>query len=339
MAEGTKPTGMAALLQPPVLVAVDSFKGTYTAAEAAGWICEGFEAGGRAAEPCPLADGGEGTVAALTDGVGVERVSVIVSDPLGRPVEAGYTLTDSGRTAIVETADAIGLVLLADDERNPEVASSAGAGELIAAAARSGAGEVLICLGGSATVDGGIGLMSAINDAGGIGGIKLTVICDVRATWEQAAPLFGPQKGADPAAVERLSRELDGVAATLRKDPRGVMHTGAAGGVSGALWSEYGAALVSGAPFVLDRIGFDRRMRASRAVIVGEGRMDSTTLLGKAPGEAATRARQAGVPCAAICGQDALDPIEARIIDLQYVIEAGDPAGFRAAGERLASLM
>ena len=327
------------LRTPPVLVAVDSFKGTFAAPEVAAWICEGFELGGRAAEACPLADGGEGTVAALTLGVESERVDLAVADPLGRQVQAGYTLIDDGRTAIVETADAIGLVLLTEDERDPEVASSAGAGELIAAAGQSGASEVLICLGGSATVDGGIGLMSAINDAGGTGGAKLTVICDVRATWEQAAPLFGPQKGADPAAVKRLSKELDSVADTLRKDPRGVMYTGAAGGVSGALWAEYGASLVPGAPFVLDRLGFDKRMRASRAVIVGEGRMDSTTLLGKAPGEAATRARQAGVPCAAICGQNALEPIAARIIDLQYTLEAGDPDGFRAAGQRLAELM
>ena len=322
-----------------MLVAVDAFKGTFAAADVAGWICEGFELGGRAAEPCPLADGGEGTIAALTQGVESERVTLTVSDPLGRPIEAGYTLIDGGATAIVETADAIGLVLLSEAERNPEVATSAGAGELIAAAGQSGAAEVLVCLGGSATVDAGIGLMSAINDAGGTGDSKLTVICDVRATWEQAAPLFGPQKGADPAAVERLGKELDAVADTLRKDPRGVMYTGAAGGVSGALWAEYGAKLVPGAPFVLDRLGFDKRMRASRAVIVGEGRMDSTTLLGKAPGEAATRARQAGVPCAAICGQNALDLIGARIIDLQYTVEAGDPDAFRAAGQQLAALI
>ena len=322
-----------------MLVAVDSFKGTYAAPDVARLICEGFELGGRAAEPCPLADGGEGTVAALTEGVDSERVTLTVSDPLGRPVEAGYTLIDGGATAIVETADAIGLVLLSEDERDPEVATSAGAGELIAAAGQSGVAEVLICLGGSATVDAGIGLMSAINDAGGTGDAKLTVICDVRATWEQAAPLFGPQKGASPAAVERLAKELDAVAETLRKDPRGVMYTGAAGGVSGALWAEYGASLVPGAPFVLDRVGFDKRMRASRAVIVGEGRMDSTTLLGKAPGEAATRARQAGVPCAAICGQNALDLIEARIIDLQYTLEAGNPVAFRDAGQQLAALI
>jgi len=327
------------LLEPPVLVAPDSFKGTFRAAEVAALICEGFVAGGRAAEPCPLADGGEGTIEALSAGMEVERVPVVVSDPLGREVDAGFALVDGGATAIVESAEAIGLALLAEDERDPERTSSAGAGELIAAAATSGATEVVVCLGGSSTVDGGIGLMSAINDHGGLGDVTVTVACDVRATWEQAAPVFGPQKGAGPGAVERLARELDGVAATLRKDPRGVALTGAAGGVAGALWAEHRAKLVPGAAFVLDRIGFDRRMRASRAVIVGEGRIDSTTLLGKAPGEAATRARQAGVPCAAVCGVDALDPVEARIIDLQYVIEAGEPDALRSAGERLASLI
>ena len=125
----------------------------------------------------------------------------------------------------------------------------------------------------------------------------------------------------------------------LRRDPTGLNFTGAAGGLGGALWSELGAELVAGAQFMMVRIGFDARMKASRALVVGEGRMDSTTLLGKAPGEAATRARQAGIPCAAVCGENALDPMEERIIDLQLVVEAGDPASLREAGRLLAKAM
>ncbi|CAB4880431.1 MAG: glycerate kinase [Actinobacteria bacterium] len=339
------PTGNE-LRQPPVLVAPDSFKGTFHAIEVAKALCAGFQDGGRAADACPLADGGEGTLEALTAGDrSTELHSIEVGDPLGRPVTARYALIENGKTAVVETAEAVGLVLLTEAERNPEVVSSAGAGELILAALEQGVDEVLVGLGGSATVDGGRGLLAVLKEAGRTlsagrrTGPKITVLCDARSPWEEAAKVFGPQKGADPAAVARLTKEMVQQAKSMRKDPTGINYTGAAGGIGGALWSECGAELVAGAQFVMDRVNFDARMRASRAVIVGEGRMDSSTLLGKAPGEAATRARQAGVPCAAVCGVNALDPVEERIIDLQVVIEAGDLKQLRAAGRTLADLI
>lgn len=125
----------------------------------------------------------------------------------------------------------------------------------------------------------------------------------------------------------------------MRKDPRGIDRTGAAGGLAGALWSECGAELVAGAPWVMNELGFNRRLLSSRSLIVGEGRLDASTLLGKAPGEAATRARQAGFGCAAVCGVNGLEPIEERILDLQAVVEAGTPSELQAAGARLAELV
>jgi len=335
-----------ALLQPPILVAPDAFKGTFTAREVAEAVAKGVEEGGRAADRCPLADGGEGTMEALTNGVdGVEFRDVEVTAPMGNKVTARFALI--GTTAIVETAEAIGLVLVPEDARNPELATSRGAGEMIAAAVEAGATEILVGVGGSATVDGGRGTLEALNEAGLVvtgprrpqGFPSITVLCDARAAWEEAARIFGPQKGADQSAVKRLTTQMVRQAKGMRKDPTGVNYTGGAGGVSGILWSEAGGELLPGAPYVMERLRFDERMRASRSVIVGEGRMDSSTLIGKAPGEAATRARQAGFGCAAVCGANALDLVEERIIDLQVVIEAGDLKSLQAAGKTLAGLI
>ena len=147
--------------------------------------------------------------------------------------------------------------------------------------------------------------------------------------------MFGPQKGADPAMVERLRERLDRLAATFPRDPRGVPMTGGAGGLSGGLWAAHGATLEAGAPWVLDALSFDERMRASRAVVTGEGKLDEQTLEGKLVGEIGTRARQAGVPLHAIVGTDALDPFGKRIIDLQRTIEATTLEELEAAGETL----
>jgi glycerate kinase len=214
-------------------------------------------------------------------------------------------------------------------------ASTYGTGELIAAAAQAGAAVILVAVGGSATTDGGAGAIEAIEAAGGIGRAKIVILTDVRTVWEDAPKVFGPQKGADAATIERLEQRLDALAATLPQDPRGVPMTGAAGGLSGGLWAKYGAALEPGAPFVLDALDFDERMRASRAVVTGEGKLDDQSLQGKLVGEIGTRTRQAGVPCHAIVGTDALDGFGKRIIDLQMVQEATNLEELEAAGERL----
>ncbi|WP_205696552.1 glycerate kinase [Conexibacter sp. SYSU D00693] len=325
---------------PPVLVAPDSFKGTLRATEVASAIGRGLErAGLHPPDLCPIADGGDGTAEVLLLAMGGEVRAAPATDPLDRPLKAGFALVDGGGTAIVEVAEASGLARVAPEERDPVTASTRGTGELIVAAAAAGAEVVLVAAGGSATTDGGAGALEAIADAGGLGATTLVVLCDVRTPFEEAAVRFGPQKGADPPTVELLTERLHDHAARLPRDPRGVPHTGAAGGLAGGLWATHGARLVNGANVVLDELDYDTRMRAARAVVVGEGRLDATTLQGKALGEAATRARQAGVPCHAVVGQDALGLLERRILDLQVLLEAGTIAELEDAGERLAALL
>jgi glycerate 2-kinase len=320
----------------PVLVAPDSFKGTFSAAEVAGAIGRGLErAGLMPPDLCPVADGGEGTMDALLPRLGGEVVAAPAHDPLGRELNGCFALVEDGGTAIVETATASGLSLVAEDERDAWAASTYGTGELIAAAAAAGAQVIVVAVGGSATTDGGAGALEAIEEAGGLGGARLVVLCDVRTPFEDAPKVFGPQKGADPAMVNRLERRLDELVSGWSRDPRGVPMTGCAGGLSGGLWAAHGAVLEPGAPWVLDALDFDARMRASRAVVTGEGKLDEQTLQGKLVGEIGTRARQAGVPLHAIVGTDALDAFGKRIIDLMRVIEATDLGEMEAAGEAL----
>jgi len=321
--------------RPPVLVAPDSFKGTFRATEIAAAISRGLERSGWQADLCPVADGGEGTLEVLLTALGGETAGARVHDPLGREIDAGFGLIEEGGTAIVEVAAATGLGLVEERERDAERASSTGTGELIATAAATGPQVILVAAGGSASTDGGAGAIAAIQDAGGLGGARLVVLCDVRTPFERAAEVFAPQKGADRDAVRRLARRLRALALELPRDPRGVPMTGAAGGLAGGLWATFGATLEPGAAFVLDALGFDARMRAARAVVTGEGRIDLQTLEGKAVGEVATRCRQAGVPCHAIVGVRDLDPFEARILDLVTIDEATTLPALEAAGARL----
>lgn len=326
-------------MDPFVVVAPDSFKGTLRAAEVAAALERGLEAGGWHCDRCPVADGGEGTAEALLLALGGETAAATVHDPLGRQVRAGFALLEEGGTAVVEVAQASGLGLVAPHERDAEAASSRGTGELILAAAEAGAAVVLVAAGGSATTDGGAGALAAIEEAGGLGDARLVVLCDVATPWERAAAVFGPQKGADASGVRRLADRLDRLAAELPRDPRGVPMTGAAGGLSGGLWAALGARLVGGAGFVLEAVGFDARMRAARAVVTGEGRLDASTLEGKLVGELATRCRQAGVPAHAVVGRDALSDFDKRRLDLQHVLEATTAPEVEAAGRRLADLI
>jgi glycerate kinase len=320
----------------PVLVAPDAFKGSFSAEEVAQALERGLASVGVRAVSMPIADGGEGTGAVLRHRFGGELRSAAVSDPLGRKHEAEYVMLTDGR-AIVEVARASGLTAVAESERDAEAASSVGTGELAIAALESGARTILIAAGGSASTDGGAGAIDAIHAAGGLRGARLVVICDVRTPYERAAARFGPQKGADEAAVARLERRLERLASTLPRDPRGVPMGGAAGGLAGGLWAAFDARLEAGAAFVLDAIGFDRALRASHAVVLGEGRLDGTTLEGKALAEAATRARQLGVPAHAIVGTVALDAFDARILDLQTIRAAGELTRIESAARELAA--
>jgi glycerate 2-kinase len=316
------------------LVAPDSFKGTLGATEVAGAIAAGLRGGGLEAVELPVADGGEGTLEVLVGALGGELRSVSVTDPLGRAVEASFALLADGESAVVESARASGLGLVAEGERDPFGATTRGTGELIAAAVEAGARRVIVTVGGSATTDGGAGAVTALEEAGARP--RLEMWCDVRTAWEDAAWVFGPQKGADPATVKRLQRRLSRLAARAPKDPRGVAMTGAAGGLAGGLWAFRGAQLVAGAPAVLNAIGFDALMRQATFVVTGEGRLDRQTFQGKAVFEVAIRARQSGVACHAIVGESTLEPFEERILDLQTITQATVPADLEAAGAALA---
>ena len=315
----------------PVLVAPDKFKGTFTAAEVAAAVATGLRAGGREAVELPVADGGDGTI----DVLGGEIRTAPATDPLGRPIEARFSILPDGR-GLVEVAEASGLSRLQENERNAEAAWAAdtrGTGELIAAAVQAGAREVIVAAGGSATTDGGAGALAALDEAGVRP--RLVVASDVRTEWQDAARVFAPQKGADAATVKRLEHRLDELAAAAPRDPRGVLMSGCAGGLGGGLWAYRGARLLSGAALVLDAIGFDSAMRDARFVITGEGRMDAGTVAGKAAGEVATRCRQGGVGCHAVTGVNDLDPFHARLLDLQTITEARTLEELEAAGRAL----
>lgn len=320
-----------------VLVAPDSFKGTFSSAEVAAAIGRGLEAAGHEVDLCPIADGGEGTLVALAPALGLSLATATVTDPLGREIDADFAVGDG--VGVVEMAAASGLGLVGEDERDALAATTFGTGELILAAIDAGARVVYVGVGGSATTDGGTGAIEAIRRAGGLGAARLIVLCDVRTPFEDAARVFGPQKGASPDDVRRLSRRLAALARRLDRDPRGIPMTGGAGGLSGGLWAAFGAELVPGAAFILDEIDFDRRMRAARAVITGEGKLDQQSLAGKAVSEVATRARQAGVPSYAIVGRRELDAFGMRVLDLQVVEEAGTLRDIEAAGWTLATVV
>lgn len=194
----------------PAVVAPDSFKGTLAATEVAAALARGLRSAGQDAVELPIGDGGEGTMDALLAARGGELRSAVVADPLGRPVDAAYGLLDDGRTAVVEMAQASGLWRVVEDERDALAATTRGTGELIAAAADAGAREVIVAVGGSATTDGGRGALEALDEAAVR--VSMLVACDVRTPWEEAARVFGPQKGADPETVARLERRLDELA-------------------------------------------------------------------------------------------------------------------------------
>jgi glycerate kinase len=310
------------------LVAPDSFKGTFDAATVAEAIAAGVEAGGGSADRCPVADGGEGTMDVLLGALGGERRTTRVHDPLRRPIEASFGLLGGGQTAIVETAQASGLSLLAPEERDPERADTYGTGELIAAAIDTGGRTVLLAAGGSATTDGGRGAIEALRQSDA----AIEVLCDVRTPYEEAARVFAPQKGASPEEVERLTEKLDAFAAELPRDPRGLPMTGAAGGLSGGLWA-HGATLRAGADFVLDALDFDARLARADAVVSGEGRFDSQSLEGKIVGEIATRCAAAGKPLHLIVGQNGLR--KGATASISSVVAASSLEEIEAAGGEL----
>ncbi len=323
-----------------VVIAVDSFKGSLSSAEAAAALAEGI----RKAEPSfeisciPIADGGEGTIDAVQSVRGGERIEVDATDPLGRPRRVPYLLLRDEATAVVELAQASGLPLLEPAERNPLKTTTLGTGQVLRSAIEAGARRIVLGVGGSATNDGGVGLSRALGarflDAGGqevrpvgealpeISEIDLSAVPEeVRETAFNvatdvrnplfgplgAAQIYGPQKGADEAAVNRLDQGLEHLATVIQRatgiDVATLPGAGAAGGVGACLAGLFNAEIVAGFDAIAAVIGLDDAIAHADVVITGEGKLDGQTLSGKVPYGVARRAREEDVPVFAVAGE------------------------------------
>ena len=342
-----------------IAIVPNPFKGSLTAAEAAGCI----ERGLRKALPniytikIPMADGGDGTLLAIVGATGGKKVKCSVCDPLGRKIQSTFGLTGDGRTAVIEMALASGLALLKSNERNPLFTSSRGTGELIRAALDLHVNEIIIGIGGSATNDGGVGIARALGikfldvrgcelaDKGGaltklsridisgmdvrLKNVTISVACDVDnplCGLRGAARVYGPQKGATPAMVEQLDGGLKRLASVIRKDLRvkvaKLPGAGAAGGQGAGLVAFLGARLGPGADIVINAVGLEKNLVGCDLVITGEGRMDGQTVFGKAPAAVAKVARKLGIPIIAICGSLGPDASKVRDIGIQALFSA-----------------
>lgn len=348
-----------------VVVAPAPFKGAASASDAAHAIATGLRAAGRGLEVSlvPVADGGEGTRDALVARDGQVR-SFEVSDPLGRRVSAAIGLLKGATpTAVVELAAASGYERLADGERDVMATGTHGTGQLIRAALDFNPRRVILTLGGSATTDGGLGIVRALGgrildaegrDLAGTGAdlarvarldltdldrrmedVDVVIAGDVTNPLvgpDGAAAIFGPQKGATPDQVAELDAGLGNLADVLvaagRPDVRDLPGGGAAGGVAGTMVALFGATITSGADLVLDVVGIDAALDGADLCITGEGRLDSQSLDGKAPVVVARRAGARGVPTVCLCGQLALGPRRVREAGFAaaFTIGSGDPS-------------
>jgi glycerate kinase len=329
---------------PKILVAPNAFKESLTAMEAADAIAEGI---GRILPRAtiikiPIADGGDGTLEAVVAGTRGRIFKMRVTGPLGRQIKAEYGITGDGKTAIIEMSRASGLALVPPGQRNPMVTNSVGTGELILAALNRGTCHILLGIGGSATVDGGIGALQALGvrfldlrgkpvGHGGNGLLaiesidmsrvppplkraRIQVACDVDNPMvgpKGAAAVFGPQKGATTAMVKQLDRGLAKLADLIEKTTgrriARIAGTGAAGGISGSLLGLLGAQLQPGSKLVFDLLKVRQAVSKVNWVITGEGRIDFQTPFGKAPGMLAKLAAQHRVPVIGIAGDIADD--------------------------------
>lgn len=354
-----------------VVVALDSFKGSVSAAQA----CAAFAGGLRQARPdvtvreLPIADGGEGTVDAAV-AAGLVRREAIVTGPLGQPVRAEYAFGQG--QAVIESASACGLHLLPElpSSQTVRAASSYGVGELIGLAIADGATQVVVGLGGTACVDGGVGLATALGvrllDEGGrplVSDARFTELRRLRRpTWDGAVQLvaavdvnnpllgssgashvFGPQKGASSLDVEELERGLCRWAKVVG-DATGVDGArrpgmGAGGGIAFALTTLFGADVRSGADFVLDMLQFDAIVAQAAALVVGEGSLDAQSLEGKGPVTAARRAMHLGIPTTAVAGTNQLSESIARRFGITSIVTLEQLEPDRAESMRNASTL
>ena len=299
-----------------VLAAVDKFRGTATAAQVATAIGHACWQLGHDCIERPLADGGEGTLEAL----GGANRTTLVTGPLGDPVNADWRLHRG--TAIIEMACASGLLLAGGREKNDAVAASTtGTGELIDAALDLGAKRIIVCLGGSATTDGGLGAVRAIQTPARLKGVEFVVACDVTTAFTDAAKVFGPQKGASPAQVQLLTTRLERLV-QMYKETHGVdvsllPGAGAAGGLAGGL-AALGAKLVPGFDLVAQEVLLDELLIEVDFIITGEGYMDNESFSGKVVGSMAELAAEKRIQISAICG-DIHQEVQGRLNALSLV--------------------
>lgn len=284
------------------MIAPDKFRGSATAAEAAEAVAAAALELGWEADLAPMSDGGEGFCSVL----GGRPRPVSAHGPLGAMVEASWYELDRGATAAVEMAMVAGLSLVGGPDHNDPVnASTVGVGEVIAAAASAGARRVLVGMGGSASTDGGLGAIQALEPLGKLAGISIEVACDVRTRFVDAARLFAPQKGATPAQVRLLTRRLERLVQMYAErygvDVSNLQGAGAAGGLAGGL-AAVGATLTSGFELVAERVELAFRLEGADLVITGEGFVDEASFEGKTVGGVLGLAKQLGVRCAVIAG-------------------------------------
>ncbi len=288
-----------------VVAAPDKFRGTLSARAAARAIVHAAEGAGCSVDTAPVADGGEGTLEAL----GGANRRTVVTGPLGDLVEAGWRCDrgEGPRQAVVEMALASGLDLVGGAEGNDAVAASThGTGELVAAALDAGCRRVIVGVGGSASTDGGLGAVRALEPLGRLRGVELVVGCDVRTTFVEAARVFAPQKGASTAQVELLHRRLKRLTQVYEQthgvDVRDIPGGGAAGGLAGGL-AAIGARLVAGFELVAEEVGLAERLEGADLVVTGEGFLDEQSFAGKAVGGVVELARAVGVGVLAVVGE------------------------------------
>ena len=299
-----------------IVVAPDKFKGSLSASEAAAAMAVGLGEAFPSATivKIPIADGGEGTMALISELIGATVIEVCVTGPNGSPVDAKYAI--AGKRAVIEMSAASGFMLVPESARDPWVASTFGTGELIADALQRGVDEIIIGIGGSATNDGGKGMAEALGyqfdeqfrmtkAPEQLPAIKITVACDVDNPL--LGPLgctrvFGPQKGIQERDFERHETRLANLSASVPAVSPETPGAGAAGGLGFGLMAFCGAQLCSGFELVAQLSGLQSEIAAADLVITGEGRMDAQTLMGKGPAGVADMARSAGVRIIGLCG-------------------------------------
>jgi glycerate kinase len=308
---------------PRVVAAPDKFRGTASARAVASAVARAAHTVGWEADEVPVSDGGEG----FCDVFGGRSHALVVRGPIGAPVDAEWRMLDDGRTAVVEMALASGLTLAGGAEGNdPMRATTAGTGELIAAAVKAGARRVLIGMGGSATTDGGLAALEVLEPHARLAGVDLAVACDVRTRFVEAAEVFAPQKGASPSQVRLLTRRLERLTQVYLDrfgiDVSGLPGGGAAGGLAGGL-AAVGATLGSGIELVADVVELADRLEGADLVVTGEGFVDEESFHGKAVGGVVALAAEAGVPVLVVAGDVLDDPLVAH---RSLVAEFGETA-------------